>query len=47
VAIRYADDRVFVGLRDGKLVIYDRDDSKSERNPLKTFDVLVIVARMQ
>lgn len=30
VAIRYADDRVFVGLRDGKLLIYDRDESKSE-----------------
>ncbi|XP_056013747.1 uncharacterized protein LOC125646134 isoform X6 [Ostrea edulis] len=27
VAIRYADDRVFVGLRDGKLLIYDRDET--------------------
>ncbi|XP_061162853.1 uncharacterized protein LOC133172061 [Saccostrea echinata] len=27
VAMKYADDRVFVGLRDGKLIIYDRDDT--------------------
>ncbi|XP_078337280.1 uncharacterized protein LOC111137059 isoform X3 [Crassostrea virginica] len=27
VAIKYADDRTFVGLRDGKLLIYDRDEN--------------------
>lgn len=32
VAIKYADDRVFVGLRDGKLVIYDRDDKDGKWN---------------
>ena len=27
VAIKYAENRTFVGLRDGKLLIYDRDES--------------------